>query len=335
METMKINILGAGKMGAGMAFVASHYKGFSVKLWNRTPAVVEAIQKERESTHLPGIKLPEGVSAVFNLEEALGDGDLLVLAVPSFAIREMCQRLVSFKDSLPPLLMISKGLEKETGKLPFQIVEEVLDKKDILHISGIGYPPELPKERQVVEVTAALSNDLLEKFDKVFETSFIKFERSNDLLGAELAGAMKNILVIVIGLVSAKEENESAKQQLIEDFIPLGLQEMVKLGRVFGAQEETFYGPAGEGDFRFSAEPMSRNFRLGQDLFEKGLEEVQEELRKTKRTVEGVLSAYAAHQLAQKYGLNLPMVEAVYKVIYQGGSPKQVAEELLRLVVRT
>ncbi len=322
----KLLILGAGKMGSGMAHLALK-KGWQVGVWDRTPEILSAIQESGESPHLSGIRI-EGVSVCSDIKEGVRDIDLLVLAVPSFAVREMCERLASFKDVLPPLLMMSKGFEKETAKLPFQIVQEVLGKEDILHISGIGYPKELANPREVTEGIAATSRSLLDKFGGLPETDFIKFERTTDLIGAQI-GALKNVLTIAIGMATAKEQNEEAKKQLIAQFIPLGVEEMVRLGKAMGAKEETFYGPFGEGDLRLSADPLSRNFRLGQDLFEKGLEKVQEELRKAKRTVEGVLSAAAAHQLAQKYDLNLPMVEAVYRVIYEGGEPKEVIEELL------
>lgn len=326
----KIGIIGAGKMGAGIAYILSHYKGTAVKIWDRTPTVLKTIQETKESPYLPGIKL-ETVVPVFNLAEAIKGTDLVALAVPSFAVRQMCERLAAFKESLPPLLMMSKGFEKETAKLPFQIVQEVLGKNDILHISGIGYPKELANPREVTEGIAATSQDLLDEFGGLLETNFIKFERTTDLLGAQL-GALKNVLTIAIGMATAKEQDKKAKAQLISQFIPLGVGEMMKLGEAMGAKEETFHGPFGEGDLRLSADPLSRNFRLGQDLFEKGLEEVRAELRRTKRTVEGVLSAAAAHQLAQKHGLNLPIVEAVYKVIYQGGDARKIAEELLTLV---
>lgn len=327
---MQVGIIGAGKMGSGIAHILNHYKRMPVRMWNRTPEVLRVIEEQEESPHLQGIKLG-GVSSVYNLREVVEDVDLVALAIPSFAVRGVCEGLISFKDALPPLLMMSKGFERETAKLPFQIVKEVLGKEDILHISGIGYPKELANPREVTEGIAATNQYLLDKFSGLLETDFIKFEATTDLVGAQL-GALKNVLTIAIGMATAEEEDEKTQEQLISRFLPLAVGEMVRLGKAMGAEEETFYGPFGEGDLRLSADPLSRNFRLGQNLFKRGFKRIQEELVQTKRTVEGVLSAAAAHQLARKYDLDLPMVEAVYKVIYEGGDSKEVVEGLLDLV---
>lgn len=327
-----IGILGAGQMGAGMAYLLSHYKGLSVKIWDRTPEVISIIQKTRESPHLPGIKLPEGVSVFSGLKEVIKDISLLVLAIPSFAVREMCEKLSRQTNSFPPFLMISKGLEKDSSKLPFQIAQEVLGQKDILHLTGIGYPKELDKERQVTEAIAATGSDLLKEFGDLFETHFIKFEKTTDLLGVQLAGALKNVMVIGIGMTTAREENSEAKKEFISNLVSLGVDEMISLGEMIGAEKETFYGPAGKGDLELSADPLSRNFRLGENLFHKGIEEVQRDLEKSQRTVEGFISASGAYRLAKENGLNLPLIEAVYQVIYQGEDPKKVTENLMSLV---
>jgi glycerol-3-phosphate dehydrogenase (NAD(P)+) len=328
----KIGILGAGQMGTGMAYLLGYYKDLPVKIWDRTPEIVKSIQEKRESPHLSGYNLPEKVRVFSEIEEVVKEVDLLVLAIPSFAVREVCQRIIAFRDSLLAILMISKGLEKETSKLPFQIVKELLGQENILHLTGIGYPKELKKEKEVTEGLAASKEELLREFGDLFETHFIKFEKTTDLLGAQLGGALKNVMVIGIGMATARERHPEIKQQLISKFIPLGVEEMVKLGKAMGAKEETFEGPAGRGDLEISANPLSRNFHLGQDLFEKGVKEVKRDLENNKKTVEGLLTAFAVHNLTERYGLNLPIIEAVYQVIYKGGDPKQSTQTLLSLI---
>lgn len=325
-------ILGAGQMGSGMAYLLSYYKGLPVKLWDRNPDVLRVIQETRESPHLSGYQLPEKVRVFSQIGEIVKEIDLLVFAIPSFAVREVCQRLAVIGNSLPPILMISKGLEKETSELPFQIVQGFLNQKNILHLTGIGYPKELKKEREVAEALAASTEELLEEFGDLFETHFIKFEKTTDLLGVQLGGALKNVMVIGIGMATAKERHPETKQQLISKFIPLGVEEMVKLGKAMGAKPETFEGPAGRGDLEISADPLSRNFRLGETLLQKGLEQVRRELEESRKTVEGFHTAFGVHQLEEKYGLQLPIIEAVYQVIYEGRDSRQSAQDLLSLI---
>ena len=330
----KTGILGAGQMGSGIAYLLSHYKGLPVKLWDRNSEFLRTIQETRESPHLAGCGciLPGKVKVFSEIGMVVKEIDLLVLAIPSFAVRETCQRLLSFGSSLPPILMISKGLEKKTSKLPFQIVREVLGQGNILHLTGIGYPKELKKEREVTEGLAASSEKLLEEFGDLFETHFIKIKRTTDLLGAQLGGALKNVIVIGIGMATAKQRHIGVKQQLISKFIPLGVKEMVKLGEAIGAKTETFDGPAGRGDLEISADPLSRNFRLGEALFQRGLNQGRKELEKSTKTVEGFHTAFGVHHLAEKYGLQLPITEAVYQVIYKKGDPTQSAQNLMSLV---
>lgn len=324
---MKIGILGAGQMGAGIAYLLAK-KGCQVNLWDRSPEIVSRLRHAGESPHLPGIKLQE-ISVLSDLEKAVRNVDLIVLAVPSFAVRELCQKLSSYSNGFPPFLMISKGLEKETAKLPFQVLEEILGEQDIFHLTGVGYPKELDKERPVTEVLASRNSSVLERIKSLFETHWLRIEKSNDLLGVQLAGALKNVMVIAFGMATASEQNLERKKELISKLIPFGVEEMKKLGQVMGAYEETFDGPAGKGDLELSADPLSRNFQLGQAIATQGIDQVRIDLEKNKKTVEGLLSSYSAYKLAENYGLDLPIIKSVYRVIYEGADAQKSANKLI------
>jgi glycerol-3-phosphate dehydrogenase (NAD(P)+) len=328
MEKIKtISGLGAGAMGWGIAYIISTYQKAMVKLWDRDPELMREAKKTRKNPKYsnPEIKLPEEVSLLTELGETIKDSDLLLLAVPSFAVREVCQRISGF--SLPPILMISKGMEKETSLLPFQIVEEVLKKKDILHLTGVGFAKEVHKKIPVTEVLASRDKSLLKEVKGFFETDWLTVKTSTDLLGAQLGGALKNVMVIGIGLAEGEKENPEVRAKLIGE----GVQEMIKLGKAMGADEETFRGPAGKGDLGLSAAPLSRNYRLGQALLEKGIDEVQGELREKRITVEGFHTAWVTYQLTKRYQVRLPLIEEVYKVIYEGKSSELGAKELIKL----
>lgn len=322
-----ISILGAGAMGWGIAYILSDYKRAIVKVWDRDAQLVEEAARTRQNPKYsdPAILMPEEVALSTNLETSLEGSDLVLLAVPSFAVREMCQKIARF--SLPSILMMSKGMEKDTSLLPFQVVEEVLEKRDILHLTGAGYGKEVHKKIPVTEALASKNENLLKEVKNLLETDWLTIAPSTDLLGTQLAGALKNAMVIGIGLAEGGKQNRELRAKLIEE----GVQEMIKLGKAMGAKEETFWGPAGKGDLEISADPLSRNYRLGQSLLEKEIDKVQKELREKGITVEGFHTVWAVRQLTKKHELELPILEEVYSVIYERKNPKTAANKLIRL----
>jgi glycerol-3-phosphate dehydrogenase (NAD(P)+) len=220
--------------------------------------------------------------------------------------------------------MISKGMEKETSLLPFQIAKEILGEMEILHLTGAGYGKAVHKKIPVTEVLAG-SERMLEEVKNLFETDWLTIKTSTDLLGVQLAGALKNVMVIGIGMVLSFKEDQKLKAKLIEE----GVREMKELGRLMDAKEETFEGPAGRGDLEISAHPESRNYRLGEALLERGIDEVEKDLKEKGITVEGFHTALAVHRLVEKYRVKLPLVEEVYRVIYERKNPVLAVKELI------
>lgn len=323
-----ISVLGAGAMGWGIAYILSTYRKAKVLVWDRNPELIGEARKTRSNIKNSSaeIKMPEEVVLTSDLKEGLSNADLVLLAVPSFAVREMCQKILGFPFSA--LLMISKGMEKDTSLLPFQIAEEVLGKTDILHLTGAGYGKEVHKKIPATEGLASRNEELLKEVEALLETDWLAIKTSTDLLGTQLAGALKNVMVIGIGMVLGSKENQEIKNKLIEE----GVQEMKNFGNAMAAEEETFDGPAGKGDLKISTDPLSRNYRLGQSLVGKGTDETQKELRGKGITVEGFHTAWAAFRLAQKYGLDLPILKEVYNVIYEHKDPKASVNELIKLI---
>ena len=322
-----VSILGAGAMGWGIGYVLSAYRKAHIRIWDRDPNLISEAERTQQNSKYsdPAIILPEEVSFSNNLREVVNGSDLVLLAVPSFAVMEMCRRISKF--SFRALLMISKGMEKNTCLLPFQVAEEVLGKKDILHLTGAGYGKEVHKKIPATEALASKNEELLKEVRDLLKTDWLTIKTSTDLLGTQLAGALKNVMVIGLGIVLGSEENQETKSKLIEE----GVREMKNLGKSMGATEETFDGPAGKGDLEISADPLSRNYKLGQDLAEKGINEVRKGLKERGATVEGFHTAFAVHQLAKRYGVQLPIVEEVYQVIYEQKSPELSIQRLKTL----
>ncbi len=322
-----VGILGAGAMGWGIGYILSTYQKAHVRIWDRDPQLISEAKRTRQNLKNsdPAVILPEEVLLSNDVREVTNGSDLILLAVPSFAVREMCQRISGFPISV--LLMISKGMEKDTSLLPFQVAEEVLGKINILHLTGAGYGKSVHQKIPTTEALASNNENLLKEVKELLETDWLTIKTSTDLIGTQLGGALKNVMVIGIGMVLEERKDPDVRAKLIEE----STQEMIKLGKAMGAKEETFWGPAGKGDLEISAEPLSRNYRLGQSLIEKGIDEVQKELAQKGITVEGFHTAWVANQLAKRYGIRLPIIEEAYQVIYEKKNPRLSVNKLIEL----
>lgn len=322
----QISIIGAGAMGTAIACLIGEHKKGKVRLWDRNPELITEIKRTRKNIKYldPEIEIPKDVLFYTDLKAALEDSDLVLLAVPSFAIREVCQKISYF--SLPPILMISKGLEKETSLLPFQIVKKVLGKNDTLHLTWVNFAKDIKEKILKTEILASEDENLLKEFKNLFETNWIKIETSTDLLGIQLAGALKNVMVIGIGLAESQKANLEIKVKFIQESV----KEMIELGKAMGAREESFLGPAGKKNLEITADSRSRNYCLGKTIFEKGIDEVWRELEGV--TIEGFNNTWAVYQLIKKYKLDLSIIEEIYRVIYERKDPKLSAKKLIRLI---
>ena len=320
----KIAILEPGAWGTTLGILLSAKN--KVRFWYRIPELALKIAKFRKNDRLPGIKIPKKIFISPDLEKIIKKVDLIIVASPSFNFRKT---LISLKDfeKLPPLLGIAKGIEKETLKLPSQIVEEIFGKIPYAHLSGPGFAKEIIQGKRTKEVIASKNKLLLKELKKIFQIKPLEIFISTDLIGVQLAGALKNALSIGISLVEAAGENPKIQKDLIQ----LGLKEMIKLGKAMGAKKETFLGPAGLGDLILtSTSPISRNFQFGRNLYSNA-EKMRKEIKERKITVEGFDSIFAFYKLGKIHKLNLPMLNEIYKVIYQNTSPEKTIKNLINL----
>jgi len=338
----KIAILEPGAWGSTLGILLSRKN--TVNFWYEDSALSAKIDKFRENDKLPGIKIPKKIFISSNLEKIIKNSDLIINASPSFNFRKTLFSLRNFK-KLPPLLGIAKGMEKETLKLPSQIIEEILGQIPYAHLSGPGFARQIVGGKPAKEVIASRNKKFLKELEELFKikhrvrrsrakvkkkelSSLLRVSTTTDLTGVQLAGALKNALAIGISLVEAKYQNPEIKKALIH----LGLEEMIKIGKVMGAKRKTFLGPAGSGDLILtSTNPLSRNFQFGQALFSDA-KKLRKEIIERKITVEGFDSVFALHKLGKIHKLDLPMINEIYKVIYKKTSPEKAVENLIKLV---
>lgn len=333
-----ITILGAGAVGSMMAIMFAKYQKAEVRLWDIESDLIFEIKETHQNQRVLNsqIEFPERILLFTNLEEALGNSDLVVLAVPTFALRDLCEKLTGF--SLPPVMTVAKGMEKKTLLLPSQIVQDVLS-VETLHFALVGFAKEMARGVPANGILSAEDSKLTHRFKNLFDNPLLNFEISGDFKGIQLAGALKNVLAISMGIIGASSHYfQKKRDKLIEE----GVKEMKKLGRVMEYYPSAFAregglpfeGVAGKKDLVISSTPSSRNYLLGNKIYQNGIEKVKKELEENNMTVEGFNTSVAVNTLARRHYLNLPMMEKTYQVVYEGLDPEIVAEELTTIASR-
>ncbi|WP_024955131.1 NAD(P)H-dependent glycerol-3-phosphate dehydrogenase [Sulfurospirillum arcachonense] len=293
---MNIAVIGAGKWGQAIHFSLS--KSFTCKISSRT--------KKEIKNFVP-------------MSEALAC-EYLIMALPAQIVRAWLKENFEFKNQ--KILVAAKGIEKGTGAFLNDIYKEFVPEDNLAFLSGPSFAAEVIKSLPTCVVINATNSNLANKFASFFP-DFIKTYISDDIIGAEICGAYKNVLAIASGICEGLELGNNARASLISR----GLVEMRRFGKFYGAKDETFLGLSGAGDlFLTASSTLSRNFRVGIALAkEKKLEDILIELGEV---AEGVFTTDAIYELSKKEGIYTPIVDEVYKVL-KGKSPKESLKDLL------
>ncbi len=308
-----IAVVGAGSWGTALAIQFAR-TGRKTLLWGRNSAhLAEMVQQRANIRYLPDAELPETLAIETDLDAAIEASTDVLIVVPSHAFRETLRRI---KPALKPRHRVSwatKGFEMTTGKLPHQVAQEVLgDDLPLAVLSGPTFAAEvgagLPTAMTVAATDEALANDLAQGMS---DEKFSAYT-SNDIVGVEVGGAVKNVLAIGAGLSDGLGFGANTRIALINR----GLVEMSRLGVALGAKQETFMGLAGMGDLVLTCtDNLSRNRRMGLALAAgKTVDDAQKEIG---QVVEGVKAAKAVRQVAQKLGVEMPIAEQIYRILYE------------------
>jgi glycerol-3-phosphate dehydrogenase (NAD(P)+) len=285
------------------------------------------MREERvNSRYLPGAAFPDNVEAFVDLDHCLeGAGDILV-AVPSHGFREILEAIRPLLKNGARICWATKGFELHTGKLPHVVAAEVLGAdRPVAVLSGPTFAKEvgegLPTALTIAANDAAFAQDLA----VTLSGDNFRAYTSDDMVGVEVGGAVKNVLAIGAGMSDGLGFGANTRVALITR----GLVEMTRLGVALGAKRETFMGLAGMGDLMLTCtDNLSRNRRMGLALAAgKSVEEAQEEIQ---QVVEGVLAAEAVHEVAEKLGIEMPICHQVYRILYEGASPREAVGALMR-----
>lgn len=320
----KISIIGGGSWGTALALLISEH-GLPVTIWAHNPAVALDINAHRtNSQYLPGINLPENVHATADLKEA-GAADLIVMVVPSKAMRETARAIAALN---PPdgtvVVSCTKGIESGTGLLMSQVLAEFLPGCRLAVLSGPNLAPEIARHIPAASVIGSEHADLLEPLQRVFSSKGFRAYTSDDVIGIQLGGALKNIYAIAAGVCDGFGMGDNAKAALVTR----SLAEMTRLGIAMGGRRETFFGLSGAGDLMVTCfSKQSRNRQFGERL---GRGEKPAEIIASLKTVaEGVPTALSASECAKRLGIDAPITAEVCAVLHEGKPPRESMSCLL------
>ena len=320
---MKIVVLGSGGWGTALSTVLIG-NGHSVTLWAPFPEEAEQLQRERENPFLPGVPLPDELTVTHDMS-CLRSAGLVVVAPPSFHVRETARQM---RELLPPealVVSVSKGVELETSLRLSQVIRsEIGEGNPIVVLSGPSHAEEVGRGIPTACVAACEESAAAETVQDVFMSSRFRVYVGTDVIGAELGGALKNIIALCCGICDGIGLGDNTKAMLMTR----GLAEMVRLGVAMGAKSETFLGLTGMGDMIVTCTSMhSRNRRAG-ILIGQG-RTPDEAVREVGSTVEGYYAAAAARKLARSAGVEMPIVEATCRLLYEHAGLEETMHELM------
>ena len=318
-----VAVVGAGSWGTAVAGLCQ--RKADVVLWARRPEIAEEVMVEHtNSTYLPGYVLPRGVRATSDLEEAVAGVDVLVLGVPSHGFRGVLEESAPFVGRGIPVVSLAKGVEQGTLLRMTEVVQQVLPESPVGVLTGPNLAKEVAAAQPAASVVAFSDLRLAERLMAVFGTSLFRVYTNDDVVGCEVAGALKNVVAIAVGMAHGMGFGDNTKASLITR----GLAELSRIGVALGGRPLTFSGLAGMGDLVATcSSPQSRNRAVGVALG--GGTTIEQVVAEMNMVAEGVKTSRAVVDLARRVGLDLPIAEAVAGVCHEGWTVAHALDSLL------
>ncbi len=320
-----IAVLGGGSWGTALAIQVARAQQ-DVVLWDINPQHIKDMQQTRyNQQYLPDIPLPDNLQFSDNLQQVLEQSNTLLLAIPSHAVRGFLQNCKQWISADKHIVWATKGLEENTAKPIHQIVEEELPEcRNTAVVSGPTFAGEVARDLPTAVTVAASSHALADEVAGFLHYGNFRVYTSEDMIGVELGGSLKNVLAIAAGIADGLGFGANTRAALITR----GLAEIMRLGLSMGAHPETFMGLAGLGDLVLTCtDNQSRNRRMGLALAEGlSIEQAREQIG---QAVEGVKTAKEAWRLAQQHKVEMPIIQQTYQVLYESKTPRQAVHDLL------
>ncbi|MCC6750991.1 MAG: NAD(P)-dependent glycerol-3-phosphate dehydrogenase [Deltaproteobacteria bacterium] len=321
-----VAVVGAGNWGTTLAKVLAE-NGRRVLLWARSEPTVREINETRQnSRYLPNVWLPAGVEATTELEPVCRQAQVILLVVPSHGLRKVAYELGQFLTGDQLVVHATKGIEQETFKRMSEVLREETCVRKIGVLTGPNLAHELAERQPAGTLVASRYEEVFTRAYGVLHNNYFRVYHGHDVVGAEVGGAFKNIVALAAGVVDGLKLGDNTKALLLTR----GLNEMARLGVAMGAKPLTFAGMAGVGDLMATCSSnRSRNHQVGARLAQgQSLEQIQAEMV---MVAEGVRTTRAVYAFAQERRLDLPIVRAVHRMLYEGATLPQVIEELMSI----
>lgn len=322
----KVTVLGAGSWGTALSIVLAD-NGHEVSLWTHREEQAEAINTTHKNEKYLEIMIPEQIKAFHNLEEAVRNAEVILIVIPTKAIREVCRQLNDILRHSVTIIHASKGIEPGTLKRVSEMISEEMDNyayEDIVVLSGPSHAEEVAKRQPTTVTVTSLNTENAKLTQDLFINESFRVYTSTDLIGIELGGALKNIIALGAGISDGLGYGDNAKAALLTR----GLAEITRLGTSLGANPLTFLGLPGVGDLVVTCTSVhSRNWRAGH-LLGSG-KSLDETLAQMGMVVEGVSTTKAAYQFAQKQNVEMPITSGIYGILFHNKEPKEVVENLM------
>ena len=320
----RVTILGDGGWGTALALVNAR-RGNDVLLWSAFADYVTQMKERRENfKFLPNVPLPASLQISSDLSEALQFSEIIVLAIPTQFLRGVLQKVRPLVRGKKIYISVAKGIEKQTCMRPSQIVYAELGDVPLVILSGPSHAEEVSRGIPTLVVAASKQAEYATKVQDVFRDKFFRVYVQQDPIGVELGGALKNVVAVAAGVCDGLGFGDNTKSGLLTR----GLFEMSRLGVKMGANPTTFFGLSGAGDLMTTCfSNHGRNLFVGRELG-KG-RKIKDIVENMQMVAEGVASAEAVHELAQREGITLPIMDEVYNILCRDKDPKQAVADLL------
>jgi glycerol-3-phosphate dehydrogenase (NAD(P)+) len=324
---VKACVYGAGSFGTAIATVLAN-NCETVSLWGRDSKAIEALNATHENAgYLPGLKLPDRIVGTTSIEEGAKGADLIVVATPSHATRELMGKALPHLPRHVPIITVAKGIELDSLLTMTEVLEQALPEEMQPYVgvlSGPSFAKEMVMRLPTIVTIASRWEKLAQRAQKIFSCETFRTYTSNDVIGVQVGGSLKNVIAIAAGISDGIGFGHNARAGIITR----GLAEITRVAVRMGANPLTLSGLAGMGDLVLTCTgELSRNRRVGLALGQgKKLDDV---LKEMKQVAEGVKTARAARDLSKKTGVELPICEQVYLIAYEGKSPKQAVLDLM------
>ncbi len=322
----KSTILGSGAMATACSILLAEHPGQEVAVWVRNPDHAAEMTATRVNERLlPGVPIPDSVAITAQIDEAVADADFLIVAIPTKFLRESLTALRPALTKNRPVISVVKGIENETFLRPSQIIEDVLGSRAVVALSGPSHAEEIARRLPATVVAASGDVALARQVQEMFSNDRFRVYTNADLIGVELAGALKNVIGLAAGMCDGLGFGDNAKSALMTR----GIVEITRFGVALGAEPSTFNGLAGIGDLITTCiSPYGRNRLVGERLGKgETLEQITDQME---AVAEGVNTTRSVYDLAAQKGIEMPITNEIYAVLFEGKSPLEATQTLMQ-----